>query len=60
MTVLTMTIEEGDDERETLTCEWDEDLSLVEQLGYLEWAKAISVEAARIENALAAYGGDES
>jgi len=60
MRVLTMTIEDGESDSEILACEWDEELSLVEQLGYLEWAKAIAIEANKIGNALAAYGDDES
>ena len=48
-----------DEDSERLEVEWEEDLYLKEQLGILEWAKAIVFEGVKIDNALSEYQEEE-
>ena len=48
-----------DEDSERLEVEWEEDLYLKEQLGILEWAKLITHEGVKIDNALSEYQTEE-
>ena len=50
-----------DEDTGVLSVECNEDLAggIVEQLGYLEWAKAICLKSLEIENVLDRYNEDE-
>ena len=47
------------EDNEKLEVEWEEDIFLKEQLGILEWAKAIVFEGVKIDNALSTYQEEE-
>ena len=46
------------DYKEELDIRWCEDMPFREQLGYLEWAKAIIIEALKTDNLLSMYTGE--
>ena len=47
------------EDSETIHFEWAEDMYLKAQLGILEWAKMVTFEAVKIDNALEAYAEEE-
>jgi len=46
---------------ETVNMLWDQEYQhILSQLGILEWAKAVLIEALKIDNAIEAYGEEEA
>jgi len=57
--VLEICIDEIDDSDE-ITIDFEDDYTLVEKLGILEWAKAVILKTTENDNAMAEYNEEEA